>query len=254
MDTPEPRTHRIPFGMDPSDRMLAVREVPKGIPCQCVCPCCKKPLVARKGHIRTHHFAHAPGVTPCLGGPETALHQMAKQIVAEAASIVLPAMSVREPEHLEPGQSKACEAVACPAETMCIRQSRVEATEHRFRPDVGVSDGEKEIWIEIRVAHRVSHHKQEQLRGQGTACLEIDIRNTPTRRVDEDRLQRTLVENVDRKMWIAHRGEPAARERAQSEWIRKKNERHDRARQKQTSARKPVRRFEEPTPRPRSRL
>lgn len=230
--------------------MRAVREVSQGLPCACICPCCKAPLIARKGHIRVHHFAHAPGVTPCLGGPETALHQMAKQLIAEADSIALPAMTVREPQHVEPDQSQACEAVACPAETMAIHQARIEATEDRFRPDVVISDGHKELWLEIRVAHRVSEYKHEELREQGRGCLEIDIRDFSTSDIDIDVLRRRLLERVTRKVWLAHPDEPAAREHARAEWTRKENERRHRARQTSRPAPKQVRRPKARTPAP----
>jgi hypothetical protein len=58
------------------------------------------------GHIRIHHFAHAPGVTPCLGKPETGLNQMAKRIAAGARSIVLPVTSVRGGVTRVPGTDK----------------------------------------------------------------------------------------------------------------------------------------------------
>lgn len=245
------RNHPIAFGLDRDGRMRSVHEVAQGLPCACICPCCKAPLIARKGPVRAHHFAHAPGVTPCLGGPETALHQMAKQIVADAATIALPAMTVREPRHVEPDQSKACEEVACPAETMEIRHAQVEATEDRFRPDVVISDGEKELWLEIRVAHRVMEYKHEALRRQGRGCLEIDIRDCATEDIDVDRLRRILLEEIRRKVWLAHPAEAAARERARAEWTRKENERRARARQTPTSPPKPIRRPKARTPRPR---
>ena len=232
MNTPQTATHRIAFGLDPTGRMQAVRDVPQGLRCRCVCPNCKKPLVARKGHIRVHHFAHAPSVTPCKGGAETALHRMAKQILAEADAIVLPAMTIWEPGEVAPAQSQRCRANVCPREAMPIQSRRIESTEDLHRPDVVISNGVKEVWIEVRVAHRVSEAKQDALREKGTACLEIDIRNFGSALLDEDELRYMLIEDEHCKVWLAHPNEAEVREKAKAEWDRKELKRQAQERER----------------------
>ena len=39
-------------------KYLHVSEVASGAACDCVCPICGKKLIAKKGAIRMHHFAH----------------------------------------------------------------------------------------------------------------------------------------------------------------------------------------------------
>ena len=72
--------HGLDFGLDHTGRMRGIDEVEQGLACDCECPECGSPLVARKGAVRVHHFAHRGA--SCATGAESALHRMAKQIVA----------------------------------------------------------------------------------------------------------------------------------------------------------------------------
>lgn len=210
------KSHPIPFGVKAEGRLVPVHDVQRGAKCGCVCPRCGKPLVARKGKIRAHHFAHAPGVPHCEGAAETALHLMAKQIVGEARSIELPKMTVLEPETTEPRQSKPGEVQVCPEETMVINGSRLESAQERFRPDVVVWDDRKAVWIEIRVTHQVSEYKEDELRKDGLGCVEIDLRHLNPQSVDLNELRRVLLEDTRHKRWIAHPGEASARVEARA--------------------------------------
>lgn len=50
----------IPFGMkQPGHLLVDVSEVDRGKNCNCICPSCKTPLIARQGDIKEWHFAHA---------------------------------------------------------------------------------------------------------------------------------------------------------------------------------------------------
>ena len=49
----------IPFGLHlDTNRVVDVGSVPNGINCQCICPSCKTPLIARHGAVKEWHFAH----------------------------------------------------------------------------------------------------------------------------------------------------------------------------------------------------
>lgn len=71
---------KIPFGKR-EDRYLHISEVSSGLDCRCQCPGCGVPLVAKRGDIRKHHFAHAKP-SPCLAS-ETLLHLMGKEFLAQ---------------------------------------------------------------------------------------------------------------------------------------------------------------------------
>lgn len=50
---------KIPFAIRQFDRQIVgVEDVPRGKAAKCVCPSCKRPLIARQGDVNTWHFAH----------------------------------------------------------------------------------------------------------------------------------------------------------------------------------------------------
>jgi len=57
----------------------------------CYCPDenCRSPLIARKGRIRTHHFAHKTDSSSCYG-LETALHLKAKEVIQKLDYFEVP--------------------------------------------------------------------------------------------------------------------------------------------------------------------
>jgi len=71
-------------------RLWGVDEVSSGLACDCVCPHCQTPLVAKKGKRNRHHFAHHKKID-CLGSAETILHILGKQILSNASFLFTPA-------------------------------------------------------------------------------------------------------------------------------------------------------------------
>lgn len=50
----------IPFARRVSDnRLVDVQSVPRGLACNCVCPSCELPLMAKQGAINEWHFSHS---------------------------------------------------------------------------------------------------------------------------------------------------------------------------------------------------
>ena len=62
-------------------RTVHISSVPRGLDCNCVCQYCEQPLVAKKGAVKEHHFAHYRENSGC--SLESWLHATAKQMLAE---------------------------------------------------------------------------------------------------------------------------------------------------------------------------
>ena len=69
--------------------LVYIDEVEKGLSCQHICPHCQGLLVAKKGEVNSHHFAHH-GIDNCGQGTETALHLLGKEIIKQQSSVTLP--------------------------------------------------------------------------------------------------------------------------------------------------------------------
>lgn len=76
------------FGLK-DKKIVSVNDVEQGLDCGCFCPHCNSRLVAKKGSIRQHHFAHYES-DDCQHGPETALHRLAKQVIKEHKKVLMP--------------------------------------------------------------------------------------------------------------------------------------------------------------------
>ncbi len=79
-------SHFLTYALDsPSSggKLVNIDEVENGNACQCFCPACHEPLIAKNnGDIREHHFAHKSG-TECEHAYESMLHLYAKETIQQ---------------------------------------------------------------------------------------------------------------------------------------------------------------------------
>ncbi len=87
----------VPFAVDATGNWRDVDAVNRGKECACFCAECKAPLIARKGEIRVHHFAHSDR-RECQNALQASLYGMAVKILGEVGAEVQipPAYSVHE--------------------------------------------------------------------------------------------------------------------------------------------------------------
>lgn len=160
--------------------MVDIRDVMRGISCRCVCPQCGRPLAARKGMRRRHHFSHLPAdlqAHDCQGGPETGLHMAAKQIVAGWGSVLLPALRYTATQRNRFGQE--CEvSQSLPGDHFPVDFSVLPDNGHwrgDWRPDVVLRGPKEELCVEIKVSHGVGERKQQKIERDGIATIEYDL-------------------------------------------------------------------------------
>lgn len=143
--------------------LISIDDVVKGLACGCTCPSCGSILVAKKGQIKIHHFAHH-NVDDCVGALESSLHYLAKEILANDKHMVMP--SLEHPNELT-NLMKAKDVV--------FDEVYLEKSEGNFRPDVKCVVGDKSIFIEIAVTHFIDFEKLEKIEKRGIATIEIDL-------------------------------------------------------------------------------
>src|SRR5260221_9088120 len=81
---------KLPYGIK-NGSLTTIDEVDNGLKCACNCPACHSKLVARKGDIKAHHFAHYKS-PDCNAGLETVLHKLCKDIIAKEENFTVPAL------------------------------------------------------------------------------------------------------------------------------------------------------------------
>jgi hypothetical protein len=157
---------RVPFGLSGST-LYEPNGVPNGKACGCICPACKRPLIARQG-AATPHFAHAPG-EDCARGFETAVHLAAKQIIAERREVRLPIVEYRSTLQYAPSKVHAAERL------LNLDKVELELWMGNIRPDIWVCVGDERYLVEIAVTHFVDEAKASKIRELKIPAFEVDL-------------------------------------------------------------------------------
>jgi ssDNA-binding Zn-finger/Zn-ribbon topoisomerase 1 len=172
--------------------LVHISKVEGGLKCDCICPSCNATLVARKGTKVMHHFAHH-NADMCKYGYETSLHMAAKEIIAKAKNMWIPAVylnfdSGRKPELIK--------------DTMEIKIDDVtlEKGLDNIIPDIIVSAGGKMLIVEIYVTHAMDEEKLQKIRKMNVSTLEIDLSKRETQ-ITEEELEHAIIESSLEKQW-----------------------------------------------------
>ena len=89
IDSEKHKGHYLTYAINADGKLVHIDDVPNGTKCNCICPSCKAPLIAKnKGNKeiergKMHHFAHQSGYN-CTSAYETMLHLLAKEKIREA--------------------------------------------------------------------------------------------------------------------------------------------------------------------------
>jgi hypothetical protein len=154
--------------------MCHISEVEQGLACSCVCVECGLPLVARKGPIRQHHFAHA-GETNCNPSPENLTHRYAKELIGARLRAIEPAFEVRV-------AAAGVEAWARqPALVFEAQKAEVESLAFMpdFKPDVLLHKGACKLAVEVYFRHQVAVEKLERITRRYAHAVEVDLGDLP---------------------------------------------------------------------------
>jgi competence protein CoiA len=184
------------FGLDESNRLVHVEEVPRGLACQCRCVVCREPLVARQGEIREHHFAHQSNTEVCLSDHESLLHRFAKRCIVEANGLLVPmnpvvaqALGLQNPQSLEI--------------LMACQRIDEELTMGNVRPDLlVVTTGGVAVAVEIAYASFCDPAKQAEFKTMALPAVEIDLSAFTPEDFDPRQVKAAVIESLATKTWL----------------------------------------------------
>lgn len=149
-------------------RLLHIGEVPSGLACNCVCPGCGRRMVAKKGDVQAHHFAHnaQQDGRSCASAGETALHKFAKLILDERLEITLPAQVVEEQKDRE---------VVVRAAKRTFDRAILETKDGQIVPDVVLLLRDRRLIVEFKVTHPCDLIKIARIQAMDVGAIEIDL-------------------------------------------------------------------------------
>ena len=176
------------IALDENKKLVDIKDVERGLACQCTCFECGETVIARKGEIKEHHFAHASNKESCTINPESVLHKYAKDVILESMGLMLPALPNSDNE----------------AAWWTFEKVLPEFSLGLIRPDlVGYFDGEP-ILIEIAVTHFIDAEKLKRIEVFKSKCIEIDL--SPLLKSDiaipSIEAKQQILENLDNRRWV----------------------------------------------------
>lgn len=181
-----------------TNELVFVDDVLNGLQCGCICPHCKKALVAKNaGQKKEPHFAHYNGAD-CVGARMTALHLMAQNILQTTKQVMLPAYNK------EFVQRKA-RSIAFDNVTL---EDFITEQEIIRKPDcIGrITKGGQEytLWIEILVTHKVDDKKKKDIKTLRQHCIEIDLSDMLNTDYDTKTVAERLLTRTNDRHWISY--------------------------------------------------
>ena len=178
----------LTYALDKNGAMAHVDAVANGAECECLCPHCHAPLVAKNGVPRggrQHHFAHANG-HECSGAYESSIHLLAKEVLKEARCICLPITGDRR----------------LPSGHVVLRNIEAEKSDKTYgiKPDLeGIMTNGERLLIEFNFTHKVDLHKRKVIVENHLKCVEIDLKYQA---IDKISLREFLINSDERRRWI----------------------------------------------------
>lgn len=188
----------IPFALDrQSNKIVDIDAVPSGLACNCICPSCKQPLLAKKGHIIKWHFAHQANTDYdeiCLYTPARAAKAMILQM--------LPGMTVfNTPDYIH----AATGTTITTASTVKLDRVEISDTEEHLY-DATLTVGKHTILLYLGLTGSDKCHEPEQRH----SALFIDLSKFVETFYGENRLSgteqiwRMLALPHPAKSWLSH--------------------------------------------------
>jgi hypothetical protein len=177
-----------------SGEIVSIQNVNSGLDCYCKCICCGFDLVAKKGNIKEHHFAHH-NRDDCIHAGETAAHFMAKDIIKKHG-VFMPRL------HKLNEFREVVDFSFIDGKLVVFDDIFIEKRFDNFVPDIiGVKDGVEYV-VEIAVTHFVDSEKKQKIINAGVAAIEIDL--SEFRKSDDAEAIRKKItsNNYQTKTWI----------------------------------------------------
>lgn len=195
-------------------KLKHISNVKNGLACNCICPDCKSPLVAKNNpnNKKAPHFAHYSGVE-CKGAVESVLHLLSKEVFKQTKKLFLPDFHHDyNPANIKPSYKveKLIEF-----DDVIIEKSFKIDNETIVCDAVAVKNG-KELLIEFANSHFIDLEKKSKIIKLGLPCIEIDVSSMEQ---NIESIVSMLENKSDNKRWILN---PKIEKQFQDEQIKKK--------------------------------
>lgn len=188
--------------------LVHINNVSKGLACQCKCANCGYLLVAKKGKIKVHHFAHASN-SECNGATETTLHLLSKKMIGELDTIFIPPYHFSKSKQHRYGVNVSHSEKIVNGGEVKIDEVVIEKSLRNFKPDILITSSQKQLIIEIAVTHKVNRAKLRHIRKYDSPAIEISLELLDAL-LTPDQLKEKLKNDLNSKAWLFHPNQRSA--------------------------------------------
>lgn len=184
------------FGRDGAGRMRHIATVVRGLACRCRCIDCDDELIAKKGAVRDHHFAHLSAAEHDWSW-ESHLHAWAKQLIVDRGGLAVP-LHAAVASHI--GLQGAATYANLTAGAPIEQEVRVGG----LRPDLvlSTSTGRVSVALEVRVTHACGQEKVAAFGRLQLAALEIDLSRFAPHTFDVGKAEEAVLRELTNKRWL----------------------------------------------------
>lgn len=163
----------IPLG-ERDGVMLRAYEVENGLRCGCVCPACRRPLVAaNQGEKRLPYFRHAE-LEGCSGGRSEGIRRAAVQLIAQHQRLLLPSFSERVVQFLKSGKTLTRD-VGFDALSIIPEQVDKFVDLDDLRAHARLSLQGRSLIVRIKCSARQEYKRKHRLQAMDISSIEIDL-------------------------------------------------------------------------------
>ncbi|PCN59641.1 competence protein CoiA family protein [Acinetobacter sp. YT-02] len=176
------------IALDENKNLIHITDAVRGLACNCTCFECGEIVLARKGEIKEHHFAHASNKDSCAIQPESVLHKYAKQVIIESMGVLLPEVPNLDIE----------------ATWWTFDKIIPEFHLGLIRPDLACYIDEEPIFIEIAVTHFIDEDKLKIIKSMNVKTVEIDLSGLLNSDlvIPSDEAKKLILESLEHKTWL----------------------------------------------------
>lgn len=183
-------------------KLVHISSVESGLKCECTCPSCCRTLVAKKGKIKVHHFAHISSAE-CVTAAETVLHILSKEILSELSLITIPNYVYNRKKLVRGQENIVYQQLLYEGGTIPIEAVFVEQNRGGYTPDIEIIANGNKLVIEVAVTHRVDERKLRLFRKANIPAIEIRLSKEHAYLSRED-LRHLIETDITIKHWLYH--------------------------------------------------
>lgn len=163
-------------------------------------------LQARLGKKNRHHFSHNSEKCSNETATQTALHMLAKEIIAKNGIMLFPAISLEYKNSTYFSyayiQTLPQEIVIKPERLIKCDEVFLERRLSSIVPDIIFTSQKNSCIIEIAVTHFVDEVKEQKIKALGLPALEIDLSECYRQNLNRAEIENEIINNSENRRWI----------------------------------------------------